>query len=132
MADYDPMGPAVQKMDDDSPADMSTVFNNTDVTEALTSTMMITVTIMGTTLTSTPAMTSGTIPSTNAVGSTHTEETVGSRIMWTLEGLQLDVDQPWYDWDTPDQHKEFRIFCKHLTSWLNLLCVRSYPARDAI
>ena len=41
MADYDPMGLAVPKMDDDSPADMSTVFSDTDVTETLTSTMMV-------------------------------------------------------------------------------------------
>ena len=33
MADYDPVGLAVPKMDDDSPADMSTVFSDADVTK---------------------------------------------------------------------------------------------------
>ena len=112
MADYDPMGLAVSKMDDDSPADMSTVFSDTDVTKASTSTMMVTVT-------ATPVTTSGTIPSTSADGSRCTEGTAGSRIMSRLEGLQLNVDQ-------------FRIFYKHLTSWFNLQCVRNYMARDAI
>ena len=32
MADYDPMGLAHPKMDDNSPADLSTVFSDTDIT----------------------------------------------------------------------------------------------------
>ena len=131
MADYDPMGLAVQRMDDDSPADMFTVFNDTNVTETLTSTMMVAVTTMRTTMTTTQVTTSGRISSTSADGSRHTEGTVGSRIISRLEGLQLNVDQPQYGWDTPDQQKEFRIFCKQLTSWFNLQCVRNYMARDA-
>ena len=92
MADYDPMGLAVPKMDDDSPADRSTVFNATYVTEALTLTMMVTVTTMGTIPTPTPATTTGTIPSTSADGRRCTEGTVGSRIMSRLEGLQLNIN----------------------------------------
>ena len=84
MAEYDI---AVQKMDDDLPADMSIVFNDTDVTEALTSTMMVTSTAMGPTLTPTTVITSGTISSTSADGSRHTKGTVDSRIMSRLEGL---------------------------------------------
>ena len=84
---------------------MPTVFNDTDVAEALTSTMMITVTNMGTTPTPVPVMTSGTIPSTSAYGSRHTGGTIDSGIMSRLEGSQLNVDQPHYDWDSPDQHK---------------------------
>ena len=41
IADYNPMGLAVPRMDDDLPSDMSTVFSDTDVTKALTSTMML-------------------------------------------------------------------------------------------
>ena len=78
MADYDLMGLAVPKMDDDSPADASTVFSNTDVKKDLTSTMMVTVTAMGTTPTPTPVKTSGIIPSTSADSIRHTEGTVGS------------------------------------------------------
>ena len=55
MADYDHMGLAVPKMDDDAPADMSTVCSDTDVTKALTLTTMVAVTAMGTTLTSKPS-----------------------------------------------------------------------------
>ena len=47
MADHDLMGLAVPKMDDDSPANMSTVFSDTDVTEALTLTMMGTINFYG-------------------------------------------------------------------------------------
>ena len=72
---------AVQKTDDDLPADMSTVFSDTDITEALTSTMMATVTAMGATLTPTPVIPSGIIPVTSADGSRHNVGTVGSRIM---------------------------------------------------
>ena len=60
------MGLAVLKMYDDSQADMSTVFNDTDVTKALTLTMMVTFTTVGTTPTPTPVTSSGTIPSTSA------------------------------------------------------------------
>ena len=132
IAEYDPMGPAVPKMDDDSPADMSTVYSGTNVIKASTSTMRVTVTTIETTLTPTPVTTSGTIPSTSADGSRCTEGTAGSRIMSQLEGLQLNVDQPWFNWDAPDQHKELRIFHKHLTSWFNLQCVRNDMARDPI
>ena len=94
MTDYDPMGLGVPKMDDDSPADMSTVFNDRDVTEALTLIMMVSVTAMGTTPTPTPVTMSDTNPSMSANGSRHIEGTVGSRIMSEPEGLQLNVDQP--------------------------------------
>ena len=92
MADYDPMGLAVPTMDDDSPADMSTVFIDTDVNKVLTSRMMVTVATMGTTPTPTPVATSETI--TSADGRRCTEGTVGSRIMSRLEVLQVNVDQP--------------------------------------
>ena len=77
MAEYDPVGLAVPKMDDDSPTDMSAVFSDTDVTKASTSTTMVTVTTMETTLTPTPVTTSGTIQSTSADGSRCTEDTAG-------------------------------------------------------
>ena len=86
MANYDPMGLAVPKMDDDSPADMSTVFSDTDVTKASTLTTMVTVTTMG--------YNSGTNPSTSADDSRHTKGIVGSRIMSRLGDLQLNVDKP--------------------------------------
>ena len=112
MAEYYPIGLEVPKMDDDLPADMSTVFSDTDVTEASTLTIIVTVTTMETTLTPTPVTTSGTIPSTSTDGSRCTEARAGSRIISRLEGLQLNVEQPQYDWDAPDQHKEFKIFHK--------------------
>ena len=97
MAEYDPVGLAVPKMNDDSPAEMSTVFSDTNVSEASTLTMMVTITAMGTTPAPTPVTTSVTIPSTCADGSRHTEGVVGSNIMSILEGLQLNVNQPQYD-----------------------------------
>ena len=79
-------------MDDDSQVDMSTIFNDTDVTEALTSAMMVTVTTMGTTPTSNPVITSRTITSASLDGSRCTEGTVDSKIMSRLEGWQLNAD----------------------------------------
>ena len=81
------MGFAVPKMDDASPVNVSTVLNDTDITEALTSTTMVTVTTTGTTPTPTQVETSGTITSTGADCSRHTESTEGSRIMSRLECL---------------------------------------------
>ena len=72
-------------MDDDSQADISTVFSDTDVTKASTLTMMVTVTTMGTTPTATPVTTSGTVLSTHADGSRCTEGTVGSRFYEDLK-----------------------------------------------
>ena len=94
MADYDPMGLAVPKMDDDSLADMSTVFSDTDVTKALTLTIMVTFITLETTLTPTPGTTSGSIPITSAGGSSHNGGTIGSRIVSRLKSLQLNVEQP--------------------------------------
>ena len=85
MADYDPMDFAVPKMDDDSPADMSTVFNDIDVTEVSTLTMMVTVATIGTTRTPTPVTTFGTIPSTSADGSTCIEGTVAQELCQDLK-----------------------------------------------
>ena len=93
MAEYDPMGLAVPKMDDDSPADMSTVFSDTGVTKVSISTTTVTVTTVETTLTPTPVTTSSTLPSTSADDSRCNEGTAGSRIMSRLEGLQLTIDQ---------------------------------------
>ena len=84
MAEYDPINLPVPKMDSDSPADMSTVFSDTDVTKTSTLTRIVTVTTMETTPTSTPVTTSGTIPNTSADGSRHTDSTAGSRLMSRL------------------------------------------------
>ena len=72
---------------------MSTVIRDTEINDALTLTMMVTVTAMGMILKPSPVTTSGTIPSTSADDSIQTEGTVGSTIMSRCEGLQLNVDQ---------------------------------------
>ena len=45
------------------------------------------------------------------------------------EGLQLNVDQPWYDWHMPDQHKEFRIFHKNPDLLVQSSMCKNYMAR---
>ena len=69
---------------------------------------------------------------TSAEGTHHHDGTASSGFLSRLEGLSLNVKQPRYDWDAPDQHQEFRVFCNQLTSWFNLRLIRNFQACDAI
>ena len=77
------MGLAVPMMDDDLAADMSTVFSDTDVAKAPSSTIMVVVTNMETILTLTPATNSDTIPGTSADG---------SNVLWAQQIQELCQD----------------------------------------
>ena len=101
MADQDPMVPAITRPGDDSLADMST-FHGSDTTTVITLTSTTVVTATSTVPTVT-ASTSG-AAHTSAEGAHHPDGTASSRFLSRLEGLNLNVEQPSYDWDAPDQH----------------------------
>ena len=44
----------------------------------------------------------------------------------------LNINQPQYDFDAPDQHKEFRVFKQQLTSWFILRQIWEFQALPAI
>ena len=125
MADRDPMAPVITRPGDDSLAHMST-FYGLDTTTVITPTSTPVVTATSTVPTVT-ASTSATAH-TSAEGAHCPDGTASSRFLSRLEGLRLNVKQPKYDWDAPDQHQEFRVFCKQLTSWFNLRSIRNFQA----
>ena len=45
---------------------------------------------------------------------------VGDQIIQRIDHMTLNINQPQYDFDAPDQHKEFRVFKQQLTSWFIL------------
>ena len=81
-------------MNDDSSAEMSTVLNATDVTEALTLTMMVTVNTIGDYTNTNLSYNLWHNPKYKYRFSRCPEGTAGSRTMSELEGLQLNVNQP--------------------------------------
>ena len=46
--------------------------------------------------------------------------------------MTLNINQPQYDFDAPDQHKEFRVFKQQLASWFILRQIREFQALPAI
>ena len=113
MADQDPMAPPITRPGDDSLADMST-FHGMDTTTVVNPTLTTVVTAISTVPTMT-ASTSATVH-TSVEGAHCPDDTASSRFLSRFEGLSLNVEQLRYDWDAPDQHQEFRVFCKQLTS----------------
>ena len=109
MADQDPIAPAITRPGDDSLADMST-FHGMDTTTVVNPTLTTVVTATSTVLTVT-ASTSATAH-TSVEGAHCPDGTASSRFLSRLERLSLNIEQQRYDWDAPDQHWEFRVFCK--------------------
>ena len=46
--------------------------------------------------------------------------------------MTLNINQPQYDFDAPDQHKEFRVFKQQFTSWFILWQIQEFQALPAI
>ena len=46
--------------------------------------------------------------------------------------MTLNINQPQYDFDAPDQHNEFRVFKQQLTSWFILQQIQEFQALPAI
>ena len=46
--------------------------------------------------------------------------------------MTLNINQPQYDFDAPDEHKEFKVFKQQLTSWFILQQIWEFQALPAI
>ena len=123
------MALAITRPGDDSLADMST-FHGSETTTVITPTS--TTVFTATSTVPTVTVSTSAIAHTSAEGAHHHDGTASSRFLSRLEGLSLNVKQLRYDWDAPDQHQEFIVFCKQLTSWFNLRSIRNFQACDAI
>ena len=94
--------------------------------------------------TTTVVTATGTIPTTaatpsisaSALGSIAPSDRLGSRvgdrIIQRIDHVTLNINQPQYDFDAPDQHEEFRVFKQQLTSWFILQQIWEFQALPAI
>ena len=94
--------------------------------------------------TTTVVTTTGTIPTTavtpttsaSALSSVAPSDASGSRvgdqIIQRIDDMTLNINQPQYNFDAPDQHKEFRVFKQQLTSWFILQQIWGFQALPAI
>ena len=57
---------------------------------------------------------------------------VGDQIIQRIDHMTLNINQPQYDFDAPDQHKDFRVFKQQLTSWFILQQIWEFQALPAI
>ena len=92
-------------------------------------------TTTGTTPSTTATLaTSGmTVPTSATAGMSGNSGTpLGTHLLSNVEGMTVNIKQPQYDWDAPNQHKEFRVFQKQMNSWFVLDGVRNFMALDAI
>ena len=112
-------------------ADLS-FLNESTMTTALTMDTTTVVTTTGTipTFAATPTTSAGALSSiapSDASGSR-----VGDQIIQRIDHMTLNINQPQYDFDAPDQHKEFRVFKQQLTSWFILRQIWEFQALPAI
>ena len=57
---------------------------------------------------------------------------VGDQIIQRIDHMTLNINQCQYDFDAPDQHKEFRAFKQKLTSWFIFQQIWEFQALPAI
>ena len=108
-----------------------------DITAATASTpaTMTVVTATDTTpsTTATLATSSVTVPTHATAGMSGTSGIpLRAHLLSCIESMTLNINQPQYDWDAPNQHKEFRVFWKQINSWFVLHEVRNFMALDTI
>ena len=131
MAEYNPSDFAVPTSGGNGLADMS-FLNESTMTTASTMDTTTVVTTTGTIPTSaaTPATSAGapsSIAPSDASGSR-----VGDPIIQRIDHMTLNINQPQYNFNAPDQHKEFRVFKQQLTSWFILQQIWEFQALPAI
>ena len=112
-------------------ADLS-FLNESTMPTASTSDKTMVVTTTGTIPTTavTPPTSAGALSSvvpSNALGSR-----VGDQIIQRIDNMTLNINQPQYNFDAPDQHKELRVFKQQLTSWFILQQIQEFQALPTI
>ena len=78
------------------------------------------VTATGTIPTSVATPTTSTGDPSSIAQSNASDSRVGDQIIQRIDHMTLNINQPQYDFDAPDQHKEFRMFKQQPTSWFIL------------
>ena len=131
MTEHNPSDFAVHTSGGNGLADLS-FLNESTMATALTMDMTTVVTATGTipTTAATPTTSGGALSSvapSNTSGSR-----VGDRIIQMIDHMTLNINQPQYDFDAPDQHKEFRVLKQQLTSWFILWQIWEFQALPAI
>ena len=119
MTEHNPLDFTVPTSRGNGLADLS-FLNESTMATASTMDMTTVVTTTGTipTTAATPTTSAG-VPSSIAP-SDASGSRVGDQIIQRIDHMTLNINQPQYDFDAPDKHKEFRVFKQQLTSWFIL------------
>ena len=131
MAEHNPSDFAVPTSGGNSLADLS-FLNESTMTTALTMDTTTVVTATGTIPTSAATPTTCASAPSSITPSDTSGSRVGDRIIQRIDHMTLNINQPQYDFDAPDQHKEFRMFKQQLTSWFILRQIQEFQALPAI
>ena len=119
MTEHNPSDFAVPTSGGNGLSDLSFLNKSTMATASTSDTTMVVTTIGTIPTTAVTPPTSAGAPSSaapsNALGSR-----VGDQIIQRIDHMTLNINQPQYNFDAPDQHKEFRVFKQQLTSWFIL------------
>ena len=118
MTEHNPSDFAVPTSGGNGLADLSFLSESTMATASTSDTTVMTATGTIPTTAATPNTPVG-APSSGAQGDASGSR-VGDQIIQRIDHMTLNINQPQYDFDAPDQHKEFRVFKQQLTSWFIL------------
>ena len=119
MTEHNPLDFAVPTSGGNGLADLSFLDEST-MTTALTMDTTTVVTTTGTIPTSAATPTTSASVSSSIAPSDASGSRVGDQITQRIDHMTLNINQPQYDFNAPDQHKEFRVFKQQLTSWFIL------------
>ena len=112
------------------------------MTTALTMDTTTVVTATGTIPTSAATPTTSASAPSSIASSDASDSRVGDQIIQRIDHVTLNINQPKYDFDAPDQHKEFRVFkqqhgynysCDHYRHYVFILQqIQEFQALPAI
>ena len=131
MTEHNPLDFAVPMSGGNGLTDLS-FLNESTMTTALTMDTTTVVTATGTIPTSAATPTTSASAPSSIAPSDASGSMVGDQIIQRIDHMTLNINQPQYDFDVPDQHKEFRVFKQQLTSWFILQQIREIQALPAI
>ena len=114
MTEHNPLDFAVPTSGGNGLADLS-FLNESTMATASTMDMTTVVTTTGTIPTTAVTPTTSVSALSSVVPSNTLGSRVGDQIVQRIDHMTLNINQPQYDFDAPDQHKEFRVFKQQLT-----------------
>ena len=131
MTEHNPSDFAVSTSGGNGLADLSFP-NESTMTTASTMDTTTVVTATGTIPTSAATPTTSAAALSSIAPSDTSGSRVGDQIIQRIDHMTLNIYQLQYDFDAPDQHKEFRVFKQQLTSWFIFRQIREFQALSAI